>query len=143
MTVGTLLFLFTFTGGIDLRGVTPPEPATYQLDAYVDRPPKGESWREDVLVGQSGRGRILYIVAYKRLDGGRPWQWLEDRHVYAPDFELIGKPDEVDRLLDAPIGSRVVVQVRHVRATHTLVLHQVVFSSSAATEPTDEDSVVP
>jgi hypothetical protein len=131
MFVGLLsVFLGLFSplhAAIDARGLNPPAPAVYEIEAYLDEPPRGMRFVEEILVGNHGQARILYIVSYRRLGGGDPWDWIEDRHIYAPDFNLIGRPGDVDRVLEGPPGGRVRGRCRPIRSAHSLLIDGIEF----------------
>ncbi len=81
------------------------QPSLYVIEGYLDRAPQGAKIQDRIDVSAHGRQRTLLVTRY-----GTPGETGLDRYlsrVMARPFVIRGAAEQVERLMDAPPGTRV------------------------------------
>ena len=81
------------------------QPSLYVIEGYLDRAPQGAQVQDGIDISANGRRRTLLVTRY-----GTPGETGLDRYlsrVMAQPFTLRGTSQDVDRLVNAPPGTKI------------------------------------
>lgn len=83
----------------------PKGPTMYTIDGFLDQLPEGRPAMDEIEISSRGTTRTLYVVEY-----GSPGETSLDMHLsrnMSRRYGLMGSPEEIGRLIDAPAGSAI------------------------------------
>ena len=81
------------------------QPSLYVIEGYLDRAPQGTKIQDRIDISAQGRQHTLLVTRY-----GTPGETGLDRYlsrVMARPFVIRGASEQVERLMDAPPGTKV------------------------------------
>jgi hypothetical protein len=84
----------------------PPKPSIYQIEAYLDRAPKGVEVVDTVRIGRAGRSRLLLITNVRAGNSDNPGRIFRDVDTDVVALHVNGRTDRMSQLMELEAGKK-------------------------------------